>query len=222
MEQPKKYKIEEWAGKRYGHLVIVGYEKCKFICKCDCGNTVGVKPSYLFYKKMSTCGKECPIHKEKNQGRAHRRLYHIWTSMKQRCYNKNHKRYYLYGGRGITICDEWLNNYDVFEEWALKNGYNDDLSIDRIDGNKGYYPENCRWATYQQQRDNAENPYTYMDKPKEKRYWGKRFEINGQIKSKTEWCNIYGLSTQFVDYRMKHGMTFEEAIKTTKQQGKSF
>ena len=61
-----------------------------------------------------------------------------------------------------------------------------------------------------------------MDKPKEKRYWGKRFEINGQIKSKTEWCNIYGLSTQFVDYRMKHGMTFEEAIKTPKQQGKSF
>ena len=213
----KKYIIADWYGKRYGNLVIKDYKDCHFICKCDCGNEKIVKPSFLFNGKVQTCGLNCPIHNKKFDGHSNERLYKIWSGMKQRCYNKNHFAYYRYGGNGILICDEWRNSYKAFKEWALNNGYEDHLTIDRIDGKKGYYPENCRWATYKQQRANAANPYELMEPGKHFR--GKLYEINGELKPKTEWCYIYGVSVPFVDYRLKHGMSLEEALKTPKQKG---
>lgn len=93
--------------------------------------------------------------------RTQERLYRIFYAMKTRCYNPHHKSYPIYGGRGITVCDEWRNNYDAFKEWALENGYNDDLTIDRIDANGNYEPMNCRWLTMQDQILNKRNSKTF-------------------------------------------------------------
>ncbi len=85
------------------------------------------------------------------------RIYHIWESMKSRCYDSKNKCYYLYGGRGIAVCDEWKNDFLKFCDWALNNGYADNLTIDRIDNYKGYFPDNCRWATNLEQQRNKRN-----------------------------------------------------------------
>lgn len=82
------------------------------------------------------------------------RLYRIWSSMKTRVHNPNHKQYEDYGGRGIKICELWDCNFAEFQNWALNNGYADDLTLDRIDNNKGYFPENCRWTTRKVQTEN--------------------------------------------------------------------
>ena len=87
------------------------------------------------------------------------KLYVCWVNMKQRCLNKNHRDFYQYGGRGITVCDEWLA-YKPFAEWALSNGYSDELTLDRVDNNAGYCPQNCRWVTMQQQCTNRRKPRT--------------------------------------------------------------
>jgi hypothetical protein len=93
----------------------------------------------------------------KNKKRS--KLYVCWINMKQRCLNKNHKDFYRYGGRGITICDEWLD-FETFAKWAIHNGYSDELTLDRIDNNSGYCPHNCRWTTMQQQSTNRRKPIT--------------------------------------------------------------
>lgn len=105
------------------------------------------------------------------------RLYCIWSNMKQRCFNPNNPKYSCYGGRGITVCDEWKNSFRAFSEWSLNNGYEDPpmdatkswismngLTIDRIDSDKGYSPENCRWITFQQNRLNRKEHYYYTHK----------------------------------------------------------
>lgn len=122
-------------------------------CQCDCGNTKVVRYAHLKSGATKSCG--CWNKAPKKHGMTadgkRPRIYGIWEGMKQRCYNQNVEKYPRYGGRGIVVCSEWLNDFQAFYDWSIKNGYHDGLTIDRIDNDGNYEPGNCRWVT------NAEN-----------------------------------------------------------------
>lgn len=132
--------------------------------------------------------------------------YKRWRAMINRCYNKNHTYYYNYGGRGITICDEWKNDYQNFCNWANNSGYKKGLSLDRIDNNKGYFPENCRWATRKQQGRNQRT--------------NRNITINGETKLMCEWAEISGVSSKEICKRIKRGWKNEDLLKPTKNSNR--
>lgn len=202
---------ESWVGRRFERLEIIEYVKGgRFICKCDCGNMTKVVPKNLLDGAIKSCG--ClSIENSTTHGESKTRLYGILNGMKQRCYNPNTENYDDYGGRGITVCDEWLEDYTIFRDWAMNNGYSEELSIDRIDNDKGYFPENCRWATDSIQNSNRRP----NKKPRNKILW----KINGETKPMTEWCEQYGLSYQTVKYRIdKIGLAPYEALTMDKSR----
>lgn len=214
-----------WVDQRFGHLVIQEYVgNATVSCVCDCGGIVNVKGADLLKGNQRTCGIDCIFHNEKvrTHGLSNDRLYRIWKGMRQRCYNPKAHGYSIYGGRGIDICDEWRDDVFAFREWALSHGYSDDLSIDRIDCDKGYSPDNCRWATAEEQANNQHPRCTFTPKRKVKRNRRKTWAIDGVEKSIQEWCAEYGLTVQSVLYRVNtKGMTPLEALTTPKQQGAS-
>lgn len=117
------------------------------------------------------------------------RLFSIWYGMKKRCYNKNMRIYMNYGGRGIDMCSEWRESFLAFKTWADTNGYRDNLTLDRIDNNKGYSPENCRWLTIKEQQSNRRN-----------NHW---VTYRGVTKTVTQWASELGMTRQCLLYRLK-------------------
>lgn len=192
----------DMAGKRFGHLTVMkeAYrinKRIYWLCLCDCGKEKAIDGRHLRDGNTTSCGcmQRCYGH-----GKTETRLYHIWCTMKARCLRETSNKYSRYGGRGITICDEWKNNFNAFYEWAKQNGYEDDLSIDRINNDKGYYPENCRWATPEEQANNtAQNVYV---------------EYNGIKTTISRMARLHNMKPSILSKRLKRGWSIERAIET--------
>lgn len=153
-------------GQRFGRLTVIGRAEndqrglARWLCKCDCGNEKVIRGDHLRKGCIQSCGcwqreieRESGL-KTRTHGMTKTRPYRIWIHMRSRCYDKKCHAYNRYGGRGITVCEEWRNDFQAFYDWAISHGYSDDLSIDRIDNDKGYSPDNCRWATAKEQNKN--------------------------------------------------------------------
>jgi hypothetical protein len=179
-------------GEKYGKLTVISLctEKTSggrrlWLCQCECGNYKKATRSHLQNGNTTSCGCVRKAKDKKLGKKLHRhglygkRIYTIWQQMKDRCYNKNNKDYTRYGGRGITVCDEWKTDAKAFSDWANANGYSDNLTLDRIDVNGNYEPSNCRWATIKQQDRNRTNTI-YIT-------------FNGETKPLAEWCEIRGI-----------------------------
>lgn len=193
-------------GQRFGHLVAIRAteerrrEKVFWECQCDCGNMHNVSACDLTSGHTRSCG--CQHHPLKH-GESKSRLYSIHQGMKRRCYNKNHSSYKDYGGRGITICEEWLN-YETFRDWALHNGYNDKLTIERKDNDKGYSPENCTWiARSDQNRNQRSTRHIYID---------------GEKVTLPMIAEAIGLSETNISVRFSKGIRGLELIRVTKRR----
>ena len=187
-------------GKKFGKLEVIGVHdtgsrKTYYVCQCDCGNVKVVRADALISGATKSCGcikqeqdkaNLAANHSHKMSGT---RIYETWQDMKRRCYNKQNARYDRYGGRGITVCDEWLNNFQSFYDWAISNGYSDDLTIDRIDNDGNYEPSNCRWSTGKERWNNRSS--------------NTNITMGNGTKSLMCWCEIFNVDYKKVYARYK-------------------
>lgn len=203
-------------GKRFGKLVAIkAAGKTKngaylWKCKCDCGNEIIANVGNLKNGHTKSCGclrvDRCKTNFTKH-GLEHTRLYGIWSDMRLRCYDEKNIAYHRYGGRGITICDEWKNDVKAFYDWATANGYKDSLTIDRIDNDGNYCPENCRWATVKEQASNRRSNILVTH--------------NGKTQTMKEWAHEVGTPYKVVWARMqKLGWSAERALTEPVKKGK--
>lgn len=147
------------------------------------------------------CGKLSPHYKH---GLTGTRLYRIWSNMKNRCSNPKNNRAYIYIQRNITVCDEWKNDFQAFYNWSMSHGYSDELTLDRIDNDKGYSPNNCRWVNGHMQNINKRNVPTY--------------EYNGITFHQCEVFELFGVKRTTFQMRLKRGWTVEESIRGEKNR----
>lgn len=197
-------KRKDLTGQKYGKLTVVNFshmvdKHSYWSCLCDCGNNITVRSDCLKRGNVKSCGCLIKENHSRRHGYAQSRLYRIYYAMKQRCYNPKTKAYHRYGGRGVTICEEWLDSFESFRSWAIANGYRDDLTIDRRDVNGNYEPNNCRWIT---QRDQTRNTSRNT-----------HITIDGVTRLLCEWCSIYGVNMATACYRLKRGWSVKDVFQ---------
>ena len=197
-------------GQKFNKLTVIeraedheqpgGQRKTMWRCRCDCGNETIVTAYDLFHGHTKSCGCILEEYHENSRNRdpIRSRIYAIYYGMRYRCYSKNCSRYKNYGERGIKICKEWMEDYDSFEKWALENGYKDGLSIERIDVNGDYCPENCTWVSLKEQSRNKCNTV--------------RINVNGNKYTIIELSELTGLSYGKIYYRYSNGWSGEEIM----------
>lgn len=211
-------KDSEFKGQRFGRLVVIERDCLReirkehdsnWICKCDCGEMTVVSRGNLLSGDIKSCGclrKEYMKNKKTTHGMTNTRLYQIWFGIKKRCNNKNSVNYDIYGGRGIAICSEW-QEFEPFYEWAMANGYSDDLTIDRIDVNGNYEPDNCRWATMKEQANNTRRNH-YLT-------------FNGKTQTISQWATEVDLPYSVLKGRInKYNWSVEDALTTPVKERK--
>lgn len=136
---------------RFGRLIVLeNIKPSMWLCKCDCGEYKTVSTKLLRRGTTRSCGclrKEMEVEANTTHGDTNSRLYKTWCNMKSRCTNQKSTDYKYYGAKGVKVCEEWLNSYEAFRDWALANGYKEGLTIDRINSEDNYKPINCRWIT---------------------------------------------------------------------------
>lgn len=200
-------KFKNLRGEKFGRLTVIQKSHVdlsnswNWICLCDCGKIVTVRGSSLTAGVVKSCGcyKKDIVHEmNRKHLKCYERIYKIYYGMRSRCYNKNNKFYKYYGERNIVICDLWLNSFDEFLSWSLDNGYKNNLSIDRINANENYCPENCRWANSKEQANNtrANVNLTY----------------NGETHNLAQWSKILGINASTIYTRYFRGMSIESIL----------
>lgn len=198
---------------KFGRLTVLyrlrNYHKkgVWWLCVCDCGNLTETQGTMLRSGHNRSCGclQKEQIHKAcTKHGKRGTRLYTIWQGMKQRCYNKNSPRYKDYGKRGIKVCEEWLN-FQTFYDWSMLNGYKNSLTIDRIDNEGNYEPDNCQWVDYKTQNRNRRNNIN--------------IDINGMNYCLTDLCKKSHLKYSTVRWRLMHGWTINKALELEVNNG---
>lgn len=181
-------KKDNLIGTTFGRLTVIDHAESdsrghsRWVCECVCGNRVVIQGTNLKRGLTTSCGcrrVEVATEHVQTHGMFGTPIYSTWAHMLQRCENPHNKLYHRYGGRGITVCDEW-RDFENFHQWAVENGYDPDLTIDRIDNDSGYYPENCRWADRTTQSNNTSQnrriPYCGMTKTIAE--WARLFEMD--------------------------------------------
>lgn len=198
-------------GKRFGRLTIIDapetvYGISEVVCKCDCGTVKSLKYSHLTNNHTRSCGclkNELSSQRLKKQNYKHgdskTRLYGIFLDIHKRCENPKMWAYDRYGGRGVTVCEEW-SNFPCFKEWAIANGYADDLTIDRINNDEGYSPSNCRWVNRKVQGNNKSNNV--------------RYEYKGEMYTASELSDISGIKYHTIIGRLTKGWSVAKAVET--------
>lgn len=197
-------------GKRFGRLIAIelvpGNGRSRQKCVCDCGNTIEANRTNLVSGNTKSCGclrketsrKNVEKHPfSKKHGKHGTRIYETWANMLSRCRNPKIRSYRDYGSRGIKVCEEWLE-FENFYKWALSSGYKENLTIDRIDVNKDYSPENCRWATTKQQARNKRTSVFITYK--------------GETKVLKDWAIEYKIDSSTLKGRISRGWRIEDAL----------
>ena len=200
--------IENLVGKRFGRLLVIEKAPSRksnpyWKCLCDCGKEKEVLNNLLHTGRTKSCGcyikewlKSYAHSRKQDNPKSHTRMYKIWEHMKTRCLSPNNDRYHSYGGRGITICDKWLK-FDGFHE-DMKDSYSDSLTIDRINNDKGYSRDNCRWATNDEQANNKRSTV--------------KLTFNGETKALKEFCQIFNINECTLRSRIRRGWNTERAL----------
>lgn len=203
----KKYK--DLTGQKFGRLLVIKmverdkHHYVRWLCRCDCGNEKIALGNNLIRGLTLSCGclrkEQCALNGRKNlvHGKHDTRIYRIWRNMKDRCSNPHNIGYKNYGGRGIKVCNEW-KKFEPFYQWTINNGYADDLTLDRIDVNGNYCPENCRWATDIEQHNNTRA--------------NKFITAFGITLTLEQWSRKTNISPTTISRRIQRGWTTEEAL----------